>query len=240
MKLFQLFVSLFLSLFFVHAQAYDALKFQAIVKQLQVKHIESIDLVTEASLPNKKLSVWILIEKMSENKIGYKTYTVHILVTDTENKILASNVTIGNYEDELSAAKIDVANYQLNDNTRAFGVRLTTERLSRAFGYSSEKFNLFVYHEGVLKKVLNDFEVYSSNKHEMFDNCEGAWDETKTILIMLDKKTNNYNNILAKTQFSGHAYDGKKDGAGNCKESVTRKTSSKTFTFDGSVYVEQR
>lgn len=240
MRLFQLFISLFFSLIFIQAQAYDVQKFQAIFNQLQIKHVENIDLATEASFPSKILPVWVLIEKMPENKIGYKTYAVHVLITDKANKILATNVTIGDYEDELSAAKIDVANFRLNDNTRAFGVRLTTERLSRAFGYSSEKINLFVYHEGVLKKILNDFEVYSSNKHEMFDNCEGAWNETKTILIMLDKKTNNYNNILAKTQFSGYGYDEKKDGTGNCKENVTRKTSSKILTFDGSVYVEQR
>jgi len=76
-------------------------------------------------------------------------------------------------------------------------------------------------------------------KFEMFEDCAGAWNESKTILIMQDKKTNGYNNILAKTTFEGHSLEGV-DSTGKCKEGISRKNSSKTLIFNESVYEPQK
>jgi hypothetical protein len=233
MKLILFSIMLALSLLFNHAQAYDRNRLKVIAKQLNIEEI-SIITINEAILPNTDLSAWVLIMDRRRNN-DPRVFDLYILITDTAGKILVNNNSNNYYEFALKSGKIDTANYRLNDNTRAFGVRITTSNFSRPSGITEEWLSLYVYENNALSTVLKDFRVYEIIKFEMFEDCAGSWNESKTILIMQDKKTNGYKNILAKTSLEAHSLEGM-GSAGRCLEGISQRNSSKTLKFNGTVY----
>jgi hypothetical protein len=231
-------VALAFSILCNHAQAYDSNRLHEIKNQLNIGELE-IRTADEAKLPNTDLSAWVIIIKKQRDDQYFKTpFEFYILVTDATGKILTNykNETKG----ELVEGKVDTANYRLNGNTRAFGIRLTTKIFSPLVGSSDQRISLFVYENNTLIKVLEGLQVYADQKYDMggdmSEECKAAWDETKTTLIMLDKKTNGYNNILAKTKHEHYGLHGM-DSTGKCKETITRKNSSKILEFNGTIYI---
>jgi len=213
-----------------HTHAYDKNRIKAITEQLNIQNFELAD---ENNLPNTDLLAWVIVIKTEEEANGNRTYEIYNLITDTTGKILGKDKDVNTYEDELTSAKIDTANYRLNDSTRAFGVRLTTKRVSRPFGSSDEKISLFVFQDNGLKKVLGNVQVYAHNRYEMFEDCTGSWNETKAVLIISDKKTNNYNNIIVKTQNTYHGLKGKKKKVPSVKKTLLKKTHQNYLNLTG-------
>ena len=237
MKTISIFLLVVLSLFANKVQAYDETRLQ-IVKSLL--NINEIEMAYEAKLPGtQNLYAWVIAIKEIEppqDKDYSNSYLIYTIVVDEKDNLITKIEEKKEYEDILGGVKIDTANYRLNNNTRAFGVRLTAKRVSRVVGSTDERISLMIFKDNVLKKILSDFPVFSDNKYEMFgDACSGAWDETTTVFIISDQKTRGFNNIVAKTKTE---YHNQEDGdIKNCKDKVINsERSSKLLKFNGEIY----
>lgn len=97
--------------------------------------------------------------------------------------------------------RLDIANYQLNQHTKAFGLRLNTSAGFAGGGQSRQNMTLFAILNGKLKPVLN-VPTYS------FSDIAGSWnvdgtrqhdiEQSEYILIITKQKTNGFYDILWK------------------------------------------
>jgi hypothetical protein len=237
MKLMPFFIFAILSLFTNNANAYDDTKLHAIITQLGIKPIE---LAYETELFDTPHShAWVIVVKVSgdfQDQSRPKVYAIHTIVTDESDNILAHIEDKKEFEDNLWEVKIDTANYRLDNNTRAFGVRLTTKRSSQEFESSNETISLLTFKNNSLRKILSDLQVYNGNKYGVSENtCTGNWNETSTILVISNHKTKGFNDIIAKTTIESY----KRGISENiyCKDKMeVHDKSSKTLKFNGDVY----
>lgn len=105
----------------------------------------------------------------------------------------AENMEVGNLD------RLDLANYQLNDTTKAFGIRYSVDTGYAGGGASSQAMNLFAVIAGRLKPVL------SVATYE-YENIAGEWHNDGTrdhdittseyILKILPQQKNGFYNIL--------------------------------------------
>ena len=86
-------------------------------------------------------------------------YDVDVLLVDTQSgELIARNwEPDAFYSDaiELTDFEIDTARYQLNNESRAFGVRINFARHSYSFSFSDQLINLYVQKNEKLNRVVN-------------------------------------------------------------------------------------
>ncbi|WP_291871553.1 hypothetical protein, partial [Maribacter sp.] len=136
---------------------------------------------------------------------------------------------------QLSKISIDTAPYIVAKDTRAFGVRVNYFGSSRVNPYTKKTISLFVKSGDALKKVLHNYPVMNYGG-EWDTDCEGEFTEEKRILIISEKTTNGYFDIIAKSTITYSANYVPEDGDCESKKEVTRKKTS--LKFDGETYTQ--
>lgn len=136
---------------------------------------------------------------------------------------------------QLSKISIDTAPYIVAKDTRAFGVRVNYFGSSRANPYTKKTISLFVKSEDALKKVLHNYPVMNYGG-EWDTDCEGEFTEEKKILIISEKTTNGYFDIIAKNTITHSVDYVPEDGDCESEKEVTRKKTS--LKFNGETYTQ--
>lgn len=109
--------------------------------------------------------------------------------------------------------KIDTANYRLNRDTLAFGIRTSWRGSSRANPYSSESLRLYITHDKSLVSVLSGLNVHEYSG-EWDTRCAGEFTTRDMIMIMM-QSGRPYADLLIKEKttkvLSREAAEGCKD-----------------------------
>lgn len=179
---------------------------EKVLTQLNIKHSDChTGLIVQRIMPYSKEKSVIVIPKITERDEETFSCDSYILVINNEtgdilNKFHESNAWIS---DAVRIAKIsiDFAPYSLNSTTRAFGIKVLYEGDSRPNPFENEEMSLFIPQGDSLAKVLKNFSVFLISG-EWDTNCEGQIITEKKVLVMSDKKTNEYCDIIVKNRIT--------------------------------------
>ncbi|MDR1349427.1 MAG: hypothetical protein LBJ59_01350 [Zoogloeaceae bacterium] len=147
------------------------------------------------------LSVVVIPQRVDEEDDEGTSLFFHVLVIDNASLELRARFQERREFDAIGFDRvgIDTANYRLNDQTRAFGVRLHVKNSSSVNPYSSTSLSLFVLDKdkNALRRVLRGFEV-SSSSAEWDGTCAGVFFSREGTLAMSRQKTRGFNDIIVK------------------------------------------
>lgn len=136
---------------------------------------------------------------------------------------------------QLYSIEIDVARYFVQENNRAFGIRVKYNGMSRANPYDYTTLSLFTFENNQLREVLSSFEVHLF-AGEWDTNCAGEFQTQESILIMQSTKHHNFFDILLKNEFLTEIW-GEDENAECDVISSNQAQSKETLIFDGKKYV---
>ncbi|GJH40986.1 hypothetical protein RCZ04_15360 [Capnocytophaga sp. HP1101] len=198
------------------------------------------DMYTEKILPydTDKLAMIFLIRKGDDEDEA--TFDLYVVLYDLlHQRIAQSYKGIDEYFSDaiaLQGLTIDTAKFILTEGVRAFGIRAFYKNNSRISPYSEETFSLFLPQGNSLKKVLHQYRLGSYNGEYSDFNCEGSWsDESDSMFIMDNKKTNDYFNIKNRQTFIRKATDR------NCDDKIVEKSTKTVFLkYNGEEYEEYK
>lgn len=124
---------------------------------------------------------------------------LEILVTDSRTGEIRSRLYQPGAIDEdairFAGLQIDTARYQLNENVRAFGIRLARTGSSRPNPYGNETLNLYTLQHLMLKPVLNSLEMHVDSG-EWDTRCAGEFETINRTLSIGEPGTSGYANLL--------------------------------------------
>ena len=107
----------------------------------------------------------------------------------------------------LTTLELDTANYEIKNNLRAFGIRYSFNGSSKVNPAGKTYFNLYSPENNEIKEIIHEFTIKAYNG-ESNGGCETlSMNTEKSILIISKKNTNNYKNIIVKTEFEKFHYD---------------------------------
>lgn len=209
-----------------------------VLEQLQIKESAcKTELVKESIIPFDKSKSLIFIPKISYQDESSFSCDVYLIVFEIKTgKILHRFYEPnGLWSDAIRCDEVlfDFAPYQLDNQTRAFGVRLKFSNDSRPNPYMVEKLSLFVTQNEKLICVLKDY-LISEFTGETDGDCQGKFDDEKKILILDNSQTTNYCDIIIKSKITTtELYEVK----GDCKEKKSIRNSSLTrLKFQNGTY----
>lgn len=219
------------------AQEIDATRFNNVLKQLKYSSSQiHKELFTEKKMPNVEDSyiivVPVLLGKLEDDGFSVKNT---LLITDNSGKIknkYIDPIEFGSDAIMLSSFTIDTGLYNLNSTIRAFGVIANYTGSSRPNPFSSSDISMYYPVEKTLKKVLDNFCI-GDFRGEWDTNCAGDFEESSSIIILENGKTNNLVNLKVKTITS---IINNEEVNGDCVEDKKSKTSYKTLKFNGKFY----
>ncbi|BDY05199.1 hypothetical protein F0521_22400 [Ferrimonas sp. YFM] len=142
-------------------------------------------------------------------RVGERTYQWHTVMMDSSTNEVLAKFQQEIQEDSVTKVRpdsiwLDTANYALNQDVRAFGVRLNTGRKPEcARDYRGQFFNLFVYHNNILTRVVENLPMAFSRVHEGKDcGDDQRWEKEvgKSQLQMLSAKHYGFADIRVKTK----------------------------------------
>ena len=193
------------------SQVQDTLLLRKIINELNIKENEiHMDLVVDKVLPNSKEKTIVVIPKYRTNeKDEYGNYFYefdsYIIIANNRNgKILNKFYEPNAWTSDainLTSIGIDTGLYILNDQTRAFAIRVGYTGSSRPNPYNKIELSLFIPDNNSLKKILKDYPI-DDFIGEWDTNCSGEFEETKSIIEIDKSKTNNFNNLIIKTKIT--------------------------------------
>ncbi|RQO29771.1 hypothetical protein DBR32_14390 [Taibaiella sp. KBW10] len=225
-----------------HQNTEDNILLDKVLEQLKCSKSEiREELYTEKIWPYDPSLTIMVIPKIAQQELdayGNGSYVMDSYVLLVDHK----TATIKNlfYEAEawnsdamvLSEIVIDTAPYQLNNDTRGFGIRINYTGSSRPNPYNQTLFTLFIPEGDRLRPLLKDYEI-DRFTGEWDTNCAGAFDDRASV-IMIDKaQTNHFNNIILK-QTLRHTLNYKVGE--DCEEKVSTKKKTVLLKFDKKSY----
>jgi len=226
-----------LMVFTLSAQEYDETRYANVVKQLNLDPSKVYhELYTEKKMPNSEYSYIIVIPVVKQKVTDdYFLLNNYILITDENGLIKTRYLDTAEITSDaimLQSFTIDTGLYNLTSNIRAFGVVANYTGSSRPNPYSSSKISIYYPYGKILKKVLSDYDLYSSGG-EWDMSCTGQFYENRSVIILDQAKNNGFANLKIKT-ISTETISKEIDG--ECSENKTSKTSYKILRFNKSVY----
>ena len=179
----------------------------------------------------QQITFAVVEQKDGAWQLAAEPYTVRFKTQEeqTEQDIRRSAFSLKNHRGNTvigTPDRLDLAPYQLNENTRAFGVRYTAHVGYAGGGAMNQAMTLFAVLDGKLKPVLT-VETYQ------FENLAGDWnpdgtrqhdiESTEYILKMSPKQTHGFYDIV-------------------WRETRSRRPQQKTFTWQPAQqrYVESK
>ncbi|WP_062703028.1 hypothetical protein [Chryseobacterium indologenes] len=222
----------------LYGQQIDDARYENIVKSLKLdKNKIKEEFCTEKKMPNTGNSYIIIIPVLIEQDEEDYVFTVqnYILITDEKGMIKNKYLDPEEISSDavyLRSFAIDTGLYNLNTHVRAFGVIADFAGSSRANPYASGRMSMY-YPEGkTLKKVLSQFEMYST-RGEWDTRCNGEFKDDHSVIVLDKTKTNNFTDLKIKT-ISVKTIDTEVNG--ECNEKETSKTTYKILKFRGGKY----
>ena len=165
-------------------------------------------------------------------------YDLDVLLVDTQSGELIAHKWEQDafYSDavELTDFEIDTARYQLNNESRAFGVRANFRNYSRIFPFSEQTINLYVQKNEKLNLVVNKL-VLKNFGGEWDDNCNAEFHSNNAALLLGKNTTNNYKDLIIS--YNEQKQIGKLNKKGKCVEEITKSIKRKyTLHYNGVEY----
>lgn len=179
------------------------------------------EIVGEYNYDDFELNSYILLVDNKTHKITHKYFESSKTNGWDSNAIMLSEITI------------DTAPYQLNENTRAFGIGVYHYGMSRPNPYGNKTISLFVKSTNGIKRVLRHYDVMN-NYGEWDTNCTGEFKDVKNTLIISRKATNGYFDILVKSKIIESEAYVDENGDCNSKDQITTETN--WLKFNGESY----
>jgi hypothetical protein len=216
--------------------------FTKVLKQLNITEKDiNIDLCREKVLPYSKMNTVFVIAKYigseSERESdGFITLDEYVVIADNNsNEIICFFFEENAWTSDavmLSNIEIDTGIYILNNQNRAFGVRVEYTGSSRPNPYNQTDLSLFVIEGKNLKRILKNFPV-SKFVGEWDTNCSGEFESTDTVIDIGNEKNKGFYNLILKTKITNSKNIPIKDDCVE-KKIVTHKTSK--LKYRGSEY----
>lgn len=217
-----------------------------VLKQLalQEKDIEKTLFASKILPYAKDKSVLTFPKYVSKTDDSY-VFDAYIVVVDNQTgKILYKFYESEAWESDaimLSQITIDTGLFILNNETRAFGVRLTYHHSSNWDPYSRTDLSLFIVENNKLKRILEDYTISNYSGDFRASCAEGSKEEMESV-IDIDKQHqhNLFNDLVISETVITTDYIKKKypkdDQDCEEKRKIVKKT--KRMQYDGSVYRE--
>ncbi|MFY7887653.1 MAG: hypothetical protein ACOVOW_02005 [Spirosomataceae bacterium] len=173
-----------------------------VLKQLalQEKDIEKT-LFASKILPHAKDKSVLTFPKYVSKSDDVYVFDAYIVVVDNQTgKILYKFYEPEAWESDaimLVQITIDTGLFILNNETRAFGVRLNYHHTSNWDPYSRTDLSLFIVENNKLKRILEDYTI-SSYSGEFGPTCAGGNKEEMESVIDIDKQhqSNQFNDLV--------------------------------------------
>jgi len=198
------------------------------------------DLIVSKTNPQTPNEVIIVIPEIVDEGEQYFALNSHIVIADNRSgevthQFFETSQTNDWYSDALQLREItlDTAPYRVTDDIRAFGVRVRYLGMSKVNPYESETLSLFVKSGDRLKKILDKYAVMDAFG-EWDGNCFGEFRDTKNTLIMSDKKSNGFFNILIKSKIIETTNVVNENEECDAKEIITKQKS--LLKYNGKEY----
>ena len=133
----------------------------------------------------------------------------------------------------LLSTEIDTGLYILNNQIRAFGIRVSYRNGSQPNPYSRTDLSLFTPSNNTLLKILNNYTI-SSFSGEWDTQCAGKFESIESVLIV-DKKNsrNNFYTLIDKTTITKTRAI---EVQGECVDRITKRLTTKKLLFNGKEY----
>ncbi|MHC5309570.1 PA3715 family protein [Myroides sp. LJL116] len=192
---------------FSFSQIKDPSLLEKVLTELQLKENEiHIDLVVDKVLPYSKDKTVIAIPKYRSIEVSYsgnESYQFDALIVVVENK---SGKILNKFYDSnawfsgaitLESIEIDTGLYLLNEQTRAFGIRINLQGSSRVTPYSTTELSLFIPEDNQLKRVLKNYPV-KNYRGDWDMNCRGEFESTTSYIDIGKTKSNGLYNLIVK------------------------------------------
>lgn len=234
---------LLLTFFFYHAHAQENSKLldKVLVQLKLTKKDFHTPLYTEKVLPNKPSNTLMVIPKYSVNETDeygnlYLELDACIIIADsTSGKILYKYNEPDAWTSDamvLSDITIDTGLYQINENTRAIGIRVSYRGSSQPNPSYDTDLSLFIIQNNTLKKILNNYKIDSAGG-EWDTKCAGEFEDSTGHIDIDKNKTNGFKNLIVKSKTTYTKSISVKD---ECIRKVTHENSTKTLKYNGKEY----
>ena len=165
-------------------------------------------------------------------------YDVDVLLVDTQSgELIAHNWQQDAFVSdaiELNNFEIDTARYQLNNESRAFGVRANSENRSRYVPISQQLMNLYVQQNEKLNRIVSQLMLEDSGG-EWYECDNGQFRRSSVVLLLGKNTTNDYKDLIIS--YNEQNKIGKLNRKGKCVEKITKSTKRKyTLHYNGVEY----
>ena len=155
-------------------------------------------------------------------------YDLDVLLVDTQSgELIAHNWQQDAFVSdaiELNNFEIDTARYQLNNESRAFGVRTNFEHHSYSVSFSEQLINLYVQQNEKLNRVVNKLVLKNSSGE--WNDCDGEYNIRNAVLLLGKNTTNNYKDLIVS--YNEQKEIGKKIAKGNVLKKLLNQQKENT------------
>ena len=164
-------------------------------------------------------------------------YDLDVLLVDTQSgELIAHNWQQNAFVSdaiELNNFEIDTARYQLNNESRAFGVRANSANGSPYVPISQQVINLYVQQKEKLNRVVN--KLVLKNFSGEWNDCDGEYNSRNAVLLLGKNTTNNYKDLIVSYNEQKEII--KKNSERECVKEITNSTKRKyTLHYNGVEY----
>lgn len=214
-----------------------------IFAQLKLKQGDvNEELYVEKVLPNMKSQTVMVIPKYRKNEPdGYGNYYLeldaYIIIADNTNgKILYKYYEENAWTSDasrLSSITINTGLFNLNSETRAFGINVSYQGSSQPNPNHHTDLSLFVKSNQSLKKVLSNYTTETFGG-EWDMKCVGEFEQvSSTIIVDKKRKTKNFNDLIIKDKITKTINTPVND---DCIEKETVSSKTLRLKFNGTEY----
>ena len=214
-----------------------------IFAQLKLKQGDvNEELYVEKVLPNMKSQTVMVIPKYRKNEPdGYGNYYLeldaYIIIADNTNgKILYKYYEENAWTSDasrLSSITINTGLFNLNSETRAFGINVSYQGSSQPNPNHHTDLSLFVKSNQSLKKVLSNYTTETFGG-EWDMKCVGEFEQvSSTIIVDKKRKTKNFNDLIIKDKITKTINTPVNE---DCIEKETVSSKTLRLKFNGTEY----
>ncbi|WP_316807421.1 hypothetical protein [Pedobacter agri] len=214
-----------------------------IFAQLKLKQGDvNEELYVEKVLPNMKSQTVMVIPKYRKNEPdGYGNYYLeldaYIIIADNTNcKILYKYYEENAWTSDasrLSSITINTGLFNLNSETRAFGINVSYQGSSQPNPNHHTDLSLFVKSKQTLKKILSNYTTETFGG-EWDMKCVGEFEQvSSTIIVDTKRKTKNFNDLIIKDKIIKTINTAVND---DCIEKETVSNKTLRLKFNGIEY----
>lgn len=213
-----------------------------VLKQLKIDKSKIHEaLYSEKVLPYEKTSSVVVIPKYRVKETDeygnlFLQLDAYIIIADNATgKILYKSVEENAWTsdaDMINDIQIDTGLYRLDQNTRAFGIRVGYEGSSRPNPSNSSDLSLYITQNNRLKKVLNNYKI-DQLYGEWDTRCAGEFHNVRGSVSIGGDQSNGLSNLIIKQQIEDTINEPKGD---DCNEKKTVSRAEKVLRYNGTEY----